>query len=232
MSHKSSLGRLAFVCFLAFALSGCYHPPYNDFKPYRRAYVTSVPAAAVGTVAVAVAGGAPILAGAAIGGAVGAAVGSYKDSKPALIKELQKLDIQYIEYGDTVTIIVPTDRYFVFNTARLNDLCFPGLSDLVKLVKKFPKCCPIYVAGFTDSVGSRYSKNMMSQARAETMLTFLWANEVHARRLYAEGYGDKHDIGDNKLMHGSAYNRRVEIQIITNCSPSQTAPVPYFGVTK
>lgn len=232
MSHKSSLGHLAFVSLLSLALSGCFRPPYNNFKPYHRAYGTSVPGAVVGTVAVAAAGGAPILAGTVLGGAVGASVGIYKDSKPALIKQLQKLDIQYIEYGDTVTLIVPTDRYFVFNSARFNELCFPGLSDLVKLIKKFPRCCPIYVAGFTDAVGSRYSKRMMSQARAERMLTFLWANEINARRLNAEGYGDKHPVGDNKLIHGSAYNRRLEIQIFKNCSTSQEGPIPYIGVMK
>jgi flagellar motor protein MotB len=44
------------------------------------------------------------------------------------------------------------------------------------------------------------------------MLTFLWANDIQARRLKAEGYGDRFDIGDNKLIRGSAYNRRIEIQ--------------------
>lgn len=232
MSPKSSLGRLALVCLLTLAFSGCFRPPYNNFKPYRRAYGTSMPGAAIGTVAVAIAGGAPVLAGTAIGGAVGAGIGIYKDSKPALIKELQKLDIQYIEYGDTVTILVPTDRYYVFNSARLNDLCFAGLSDLVKLIKKFHKCCPIYVAGFTDNVGSHYSKDRMSQARAETMLTFLWANEVNAKRLHAEGYGNIHPIGDNKLIHGSAYNRRIEIQILLNCETGKENPFPYLGVMK
>ena len=218
MSQKNSLVHLALVSLLSTTLSSCFHPPFNNFKPYHRVYETSVPGIAVGTAATIAAGGAPILAGAALGGAVGAYVGLYKDSKVALIKELKKLDIQYIEYGDTVTLIVPTDKYFIFDSSRLNELCFPGLSDLIKLIKKFPKCCPIYVAGFTDNVGSRYSKKMMSQARAERIVAFLWANDIPARRLVAEGYGEKNPVGDNHLIHGSAYNRRIEIQIITNCS--------------
>ncbi|KTD27932.1 MULTISPECIES: C-OmpA-like family protein CmpA [Legionella] len=231
MSHKSSIGRLAFVSLLVLAFSGCFHPPYNNFKPYRRVYTTTPPATILGSAAVAVAGGAPVLAGAAIGAAVGASVGLYKDSRPMLIKQLRKLDMQYIEYGDTVTIIVPTDRYYVFNNARLNDLCFAGLNTLIKLIKTFHKCCPIYVAGFTDNVGSRHSKKLMSQARAETMVTFLWANGISARRLIAEGYGDKNPVGDNKLIHGSAYNRRIEIQIFKDCSTPQVEPVP-IGATK
>lgn len=232
MSPKSSLGRLTLIGLLFFTLSGCFHPPYNNFKPYRRIYGTTLPGAVVGTATVAVAGG-PILAGTAIGAAVGATVGIYKDSKPALIKQLQKLDIQYVEYGDTVVFIIPTDRYYIFNSAHLNELCFPGLATLIKLIKTFNQCCPIYVAGFTDDVGSRYSKKMMSQARAETMLTFLWANNVSAKRmnLGAEGYGEKNSVGDNNLIHGSAYNRRIEIQIIKSCTHTQAEPV-YLGVTK
>ncbi len=226
MSQKSSLRRLALVSLLSLALSSCFHPPYNDFKPYRRVYTTTPPAAIIGTATVAIAGGAPILAGAAIGGALGATVGLYKDSRAMLIKQLRRLYMQYIEYGDTVTIIVPTDRYFIFNSARLNELCFPGLSTLIKLIKKYPRCCPIYVAGFTDNVGSRFSKQRMTQARAETMVGFLWANDIPARRLIAEGYGDKNPVGDNKLIHGSAYNRRLEIQLFRNCkSPPYIAPM-------
>ena len=222
MAGKSSLVHLAFICLLSLSLSGCFRPPYNNFKPYRRAYETSVPGIAVGTAATIAAGGAPILAGAALGGAVGASVGLYKDSKPRLIRELKKLDIQYIEYGDTVTFVVPTDKYFLFESARFNELCFPGLSDLIKLIKTFPKCCRIYVAGFSDSVGSRYSKRMLTQARAERMVAFLWANDIPSQRLVAEGYGDKHPVGDNRLIHGSAFNRRLEIQLFKNCS----APLP------
>ena len=233
MTNKSSVGHLIAISLLLLTLSGCFHPPYNHFKSYRRVYVTTPPGAVVGTAAVAAAGGAPILAGVAIGAAVGATVGLYKDSRPILIKELQKrFDIQYIEYGETVTLIVPTDRYFIFNTARLNELCFGGLSDLIKLIKTYPTCCPIYVAGFTDNVGSRYSKKMMSQARAETMVAFLWANDIPARRLIAEGYGDKNAVGDNKLIHGSAYNRRIEIQILQNCAVSPGKAMPFLGATK
>jgi outer membrane protein OmpA-like peptidoglycan-associated protein len=181
------------VSLMILALSGCqqYNPPYNDFKPYRANYL----------------------------GAPGAGAGVHQNSKEELIKQLQKCDIIYIDYGDTVTFVVPTDRYFLFNSARLNDTCYTGLFDLITLLRSYAHCCPIYVAGFTDNVGSSYSKKMMSQARAETMLTFLWANGIQAQRLISEGYGDKHPVGDNKLIHGSAYNRRVEIQVLKKCPP-------------
>ncbi len=224
MSHKSTIGRLAFLSLMSFSLSGCFHPPFNNFKPYNRTYMPAATGAAVGSAAVAVVSG-PILAGTAIGGGTGAVISLYKDSKHAIINDLPKYDIQYIAYGDTITLVVPTDRYFQFNSARLNDICYPGLVKLIKLIKFYPGCCPIYVAAFTDDIGSRYHKRRLSQARAETMLTFLWANGIPAQRLVAEGYSDKHPVGDNKLIHGSAHNRRLEIQILNACPPP--SPVGY-----
>lgn len=231
MLHKSCLRHLASISLLSLALSGCFRPPYNDFKAYHRAPVTAVPGAVIGTAAVAVAGG-PILLGTALGGSAAAAVGFYRDRKPALIRQLQKLDIQYIEYGDTVTLIVPTDRYFIFDRARLNELCYPGLNTLIKLLKTFKRCCPIYVAGFTDNIGTRHYNQKMAQARAETMVGFLWANDIQAQRLVAEGYGERYAVGDNSIVRGSAYNRRLEIQILKNCTPGSTQSAPYVGLTK
>ena len=108
-------------------------------------------------------------------------------------------------------LIVPTDKYFEFNSPKLNDICYQGLNEIVKMVKLYP-CSTIYVAAFTDNIGSYEHKKRLSQAQAETMLTFLWANGIKAEQLNAEGFGDQYSIGDNTLIHGSAYNRRIEIQ--------------------
>jgi outer membrane protein OmpA-like peptidoglycan-associated protein len=211
MLQKSLPGPLTLVSLMVLALSGCqpYSPPYNDFKPYKANYGLTTPGAGTGLASFA-----------------GASPGIYQNGRETLIKQLQKCDIIYIDYGDTITFVVPTDRYFLFNSARLNDTCYTGLFDLSTLLRSYAHCCPIYVAGFTDDVGSSLSKKMMSQARAETMLTFLWANGIQAQRLISEGYGDKHPVGDNKLIHGSAYNRRVEIQVLKKCPP-QAAYTPF-----
>jgi outer membrane protein OmpA-like peptidoglycan-associated protein len=220
---------LAFTGLMSLILSGCYHPPYNNFKPYNRTWKDMGTGAAVGTVVGAVAG--PTLVGTGIGAVAFTARGLYKDSKKNILHELHKSDIQYEQYGDTHTLIVPTDRYFLFNSPRLNELCYPGLVLIIKLLRFYPESV-IYVAGFTDNIGSRYHKKMLSQARAETMLTFLWANNIHAKRLNAEGYGDKHTVSDNKIIHGSAQNRRLEIQWFNSPIP-QSRPAPlYMGNTK
>lgn len=169
----------------------------------------TITGAAVGTVVGAFAGSA--LTGTAIGGAAGLAIGLYKDSKNAILRELYKSDIIFIQYGDTTTLIVPTDRYFLFNTPRLNDICYPGLTNIIRLLKLYPDSV-IYVAGFTDNIGSDHHKKMLTQARAEAMLTYLWANGISSARLRAEGYGDNNAVAPNSIIHGSAFNRRLEIQ--------------------
>lgn len=197
------------ICFL----SSCFHKPFNNFRhdpsTTRKTLTGVVFGSALGGVTTGTATGA--LVGGAVGGTVGAAIGIHHNSKRKIIKDLSRQDIQYVEYGDTMTLIIPTDKYFMFHSPRINELCFPGLNTVVRLLKLYPYS-PIYVAGFTDNVGSRRHKRLLSQAQAETILTFLWANNIQAYRLKAEGYGDKNTIADNNLIHGSAQNRRIEIQ--------------------
>ena len=140
-------------------------------------------------------------------------IGLYYQSKHYLINELSKADIQYIEYGNTITFLIPTDKYFLFNTATLNDLLYNGLNSLIKLIKKYPNG-PIYIATFSDNIGDNLYNQHLSQKRSEAMLTFLWANGIALDRLNAEGYGQKNPIADNQLIRGNALNRRIEIQII------------------
>ncbi len=179
----------------------------------------------VGAVVGSVAGNAVV--GAAVGGVAGSVLGLFRQTPQEVIGELARQDIQYVEYGDTHVLIIPTDRYFEVNTHRFSDQCYLGLMNITRLLRFYP-CSMFYVAGFTDEIGTRDKKNKLSQSRADAMITFLWAHDVRAYNLRAEGYGDKFSVGDNHLIHGSAYNRRIEIQWINiaNCkTPPMTEPL-------
>ena len=141
----------------------------------------------------------------------GSAVDVYKISKRAVLNNLLKEDIQFIAYGDTYTLVVPTDHYYLFESAKFDERCYLGLNDIARLLSYYPKC-RVTVAAFTDDVGTNLRKLKLSQARAETMLGFLWAHGIPAEKLTAQGYGDRFSIGDNQWIRGSAYNRRIEIQ--------------------
>lgn len=222
----------AIILLLALALTGCFQPPYNNFLRDRREIkqvsTGAVIGAGAGALVGALAGSTGV--GIAIGAVAGGAIGLSKSTKRAILLELQKQDIMFIEYGDTVTLIIPTDRYYLFNSPQLNDICYPGLNNIIRLLKFYP-CSLIYVAGFTDDVGSRRHNKLLSQARAEAMLTFLWAHNINAKRLHAEGYGEKHAVGDNIMIRGSAYNRRVELQWLKG-PKACAASTPYMGAMK
>lgn len=217
------------ITLLAFTLSGCFHPPFNNFRTdhrrLRQVGVFGGIGASAGAVVGSVAGS--TAAGALIGAAAGSSIGLLKNTKGALLRAINKQDMELIEYGDTLTLIIPTDRYFVFNSPHLNDICYPGLNNIVRLLQYYPNT-PVYVAAFTDDVSSHHHKKMLTQARAEAMLTFLWANGINAQRLHPQGYADLHDIGDNKLIHGSAYNRRIELQWFKGAY-KPLPPTPYLA---
>ena len=203
---------------VAVLLNSCYHPPYNNFKPYNPLPQKAAIGAGVGAIIGTVAGS--TLIGTGVGAAAFTARGVYKSNKKNVLRDLNKGDIQYIAYGDTHTLVVPTDRYYIFDSAQLNELCYPNLINIIRLLNFYPYCT-IYVAGFTDNIGSRIQKKTMSQARAEAMLTFLWANGINADRLHAEGYGDQHTVSENSIIHGSAHNRRIEIQWFCAAPPNR-----------
>lgn len=227
MPLKLAKNSIIYSGLLACLLSGCTHPPYNNFKPKnqvaRGATIGATMGTAIGAASTGTLPGA--LAGTALGGTVGAILGSGTNPKHRLINELKKCDIQFVQYGDTMTLIIPTDKYFMFGSPRLNEIRYVGLNHIIDLLRLYPDSL-IYVAGFTDNVGTQYHKKRLSQAQAESMLTFLWANGIQAHRLKAEGYGDKNTVGDNNFIHGSAFNRRIEIQWFIGRAPQKCCVIP------
>ncbi len=139
---------------------------------------------------------------------------NYLHGKERILKELENASIQVINEGHRITVIIPTDKYFYFDTAKLNDLRYKQLNMIVELVNCFPEE-NIFVAGFTDNVGSKAHKRRLSQHRAQAVVAYLWAHGIKRIHLNAAGYEDKYNIGNNRLIHGSAFNRRVELQWTT-----------------
>lgn len=68
------------------------------------------------------------------------------------------------------------------------------------------------VAGYTDDTGSRAVNERLSQARAESVRTFLVSAGVPADQLTAKGYGPADPIASNDTPAGRALNRRVELR--------------------
>src|SRR5687768_9771481 len=83
------------------------------------------------------------------------------------------------------------------------------------------------VSGFADATGSIARNRMLSQRRADAVITYLVENHnIPLRRIVTPyGYGELNPVAENDSRDGRAQNRRVEIKLLVNkglTSPSPT----------
>jgi outer membrane protein OmpA-like peptidoglycan-associated protein len=69
----------------------------------------------------------------------------------------------------------------------------------------------VEIQGHTDNVGDDAYNQQLSNARAQSVVTWLTQQGIAANRLTATGYGKTRPIADNDSDEGRAKNRRVEI---------------------
>jgi OmpA-OmpF porin, OOP family len=82
------------------------------------------------------------------------------------------------------------------------------------------------VTGGTDSVGNADYNYQLSQRRAEAVVQYLAAKfNVPPHKFYLIGIGKDQEVATNKTAAGRAQNRRVQIQILSNASPTGPAAV-------
>ena len=85
----------------------------------------------------------------------------------------------------------------------------------------------IEVAGFTDSTGSIQKNKILSQRRADAVISYLVDNhQIPLRRVVTPyGYGKLNPIADNETREGREQNRRVEVKLLVNKGMTQPAPI-------
>jgi OmpA-OmpF porin, OOP family len=72
----------------------------------------------------------------------------------------------------------------------------------------------IELGGHTDNVGNAKSNQILSEARANTVRTYLLSKGIDPNRVTAKGYGLSKPIATNKTAEGRAQNRRTEVTIL------------------
>lgn len=73
----------------------------------------------------------------------------------------------------------------------------------------------IEIAGHTDNTGDSAYNKKLSQARAESVRSYLIKKGVPASRMLAKGYGAEQPVADNDDETGRQLNRRTEVRIIS-----------------
>lgn len=149
--------------------------------------------------------------GALAGAAAGGLIGNYYDKQA---KELAKIaDVKRTENGIEVTL--KNDILFATSSAELSVAAKQTLTDLNKVLKKYPENI-IQVQGHTDSSGSVSFNQTLSQQRAKAVCDFILANGLKTDSLTYIGFGANQPIASNDTAEGKAKNRRVELKITAN----------------
>ena len=152
--------------------------------------------------------------GAAGGALVGGAAGNYMDKQEAKLRQqMAGTGVDVVRKGDNITLDMPGNVTFAFNSSDLNAQFYPVLEKVGQTLVEFDQTV-IEVAGHTDSVGSEAYNQQLSEQRAKSVSAFLATRGVPAARMVTVGAGEGHPVASNETEEGRAQNRRVEITIV------------------
>jgi outer membrane protein OmpA-like peptidoglycan-associated protein len=99
---------------------------------------------------------------------------------------------------------------FDLGSARLTSESATVLDRLVKTLNDNPNLS-IAISGHTDNSGDRGYNKTLSTARANSVMKYLTAAGIDAKRLSAQGFGDAKPRANNGTSAGRKQNRRIEV---------------------
>ena len=154
------------------------------------------------------------LVGAGVGGLAGAGIGAYQDrQEAALRRDLQGTGVDVIRNGDNITLNMPGNITFAFDSSNLQSQFYPVLDNVAGTLNQYNQTV-IEVAGHTDSVGSDSYNQQLSVQRANAVAAYLGGKGVMQQRMIIVGAGETRPVASNDTDAGRAQNRRVEITIV------------------
>ena len=122
------------------------------------------------------------------------------------------VELKNIKVGSNIAL-----RNVFFNTGKweVKDDSYAELARLVLLLNDVPSL-KIEISGHTDNIGAESFNELLSQRRADAVVSYLVEKGVDKNRLSAKGYGQSNPVDFNDTAEGRASNRRTEFEIIEN----------------
>lgn len=155
-----------------------------------------------------------LLRDAGIGAIAGGGVGYYMDTQEAKLRQqLRSTGVSVQRDGDNINLIMPGNITFPSNGRDLRADFYPVLDSVALVLEEFDKTI-VAVAGYTDSQGSDSYNQTLSEARANSVASYLKSKQVVAARFQIVGFGEQNPIADNTTEQGRAMNRRVELTLL------------------
>ena len=101
---------------------------------------------------------------------------------------------------------------FETGSATLKPSSAEQLKNIAEIMKAYPKVA-LKIGGYTDNVGNADANLKLSRMRAENTMQELVKLGVDAKRLEAQGYGEKHPVADNATEEGRQKNRSIDLRV-------------------
>ncbi|MEB5514593.1 OmpA family protein [Vibrio cholerae] len=143
-------------------------------------------------------------------------------TQPALVKAAPTSIIEDTPVKETVTVKVPpqiqafspktTDGLFRFDSVEVSQEFIDQLTEISSVLNSYPQA-QAKVVGHTDSTGSAFYNQNLSEHRAQAVVNKLIELGVTPTQLEWRGEGGAQPVADNNTAEGRAKNRRVEITI-------------------
>lgn len=153
------------------------------------------------------------IVGAAVGALAGAAYGEYLDKQEAALRNQLGSNVQIINTGDRLIVIMPQDILFATDSATLRPDLTSDLVAVARSLNQFPRST-VQVVGHTDNTGAAAYNQQLSARRANSVAGILINNGVSSGRVQAFGRGEDQPRSSNLTADGRQQNRRVEIVIL------------------
>ena len=151
---------------------------------------------------------------AAIGAVVGGATGVYLDNKEKKLRQqMAGTGVEVKRNPDgSVGLVMPGNITFDTNKSNIKPNFYSTLNKVAQTLTEDNKS-GILVTGYTDSTGNDSINIPLSQARAQSVASYLASQGVSTTRINAQGHGAANPIASNATAEGREQNRRVEISI-------------------
>lgn len=151
--------------------------------------------------------------GAGIGALTGAAVGAYMDEQEKKLRaQTAGTGIEVVRQGDEITLNMPSDITFDFDSAAVKPQFQGVLNDVARSLASADRTT-VDVFGHADSTGSDQYNLALSQRRAQAVSQYLINAGVAPVRLVTRGFGEAQPIAPNDTEVNRAKNRRVEVRL-------------------
>lgn len=154
------------------------------------------------------------IVGAAVGGTGGYAIGKNMDKQAKEIKEAIP-DAQVERVGEGINITFNSALLFKINKSDLSDSARASLDKVAGVFNDYPET-NLLVEGHTDDTGSEQYNLKLSEARAQSVTSYLESKGVAANRFTVKWYGEAQPKYPNDSEANRVLNRRVEIAVVAN----------------